>query len=1440
MKRKNNKGFTLIEVIAVIVLLGILAIMVVPKIFELVDDSRKSIYLEDAIRLISKAQYTMNSKSVKIDKPDTGEIIVFSMKYLSSADFQNPPNGGNYLTESSFVVVKNINGKYVYSTMLVEKTKDGLYAGVELSSERALTASNAISHVKYFDVNELAFVDTSSGIVGGSFLDAAYISNHMNGEDTAETNSWKINSDDDIIGYYNNEIDDEEAITDTVSPKISAKFSTSGSLQTTLTISATDADNETEELTVYIKISRNANDSYPSISGTGESYGTGTFFTKDIDFSKFNPPFSYSQQETAYVYIVVKDPQGNYARKRLSYDIHYNEPPTIATFTVTKNPQDQKNMPTARVTLVATDDMDSVSDLLVCFTQDKNARTCSNYQRYGDLFGTGNTYNYTFKDSSGKDIIEPDGVSRDLKVFVKDSLGFSSNAETSYEVYKNLPPEITTSAFGTSCATTGDFIMTGKCDCPSTKCNGLKVRVFFTARDDITEADDLSIRLVEIAADGKETNPVSMSYSQYRNGNGEYTFTGSYDGKDRTLRIEVQDQYGKKTTSEVILSNVYKNQKPYFTVLGTSFITSAETVCSGSNACNGNGGSYEANLNFTVGDDLTNESDLKVCISENADDCKEANKNTNKFVLYPSLSKQYTFTHPDITDGLIYPDTQITKHLYAAVVDGAGLYQAYNDLQAIDYPLYHNSAPTIKGNYFIMSTAGSRNLRTVQLNFSSGSFGVEDDFNNYTVRFCYAIGSGSLKCSKYQSYTSFVNQFSNYFEFKDADDEPLSYEGQTITTKIQVKDNYGDKVYSNPVTYQLYADSPPVIDINNTGIESSTSGYNNYITYVHFKVTDYEDTYSVCVTPNGTCRDEDYQINGDGKPFDGTYGEVYTITVDGHEVAGWDEEYRDEDTRKQLTLFVKDSHGNFVSQVLNYDLYHLCSDENNMIRTDAEPTYSYSSGNVIGPTYCEGACYRSIPSSPNETVFKRTNDKFGKYNETYIYQDTLVGYTCPVVKEVSVGCNYVDCFNTGEAENPNVISMVLEDIDQTWYYSNPHVTRDVKVDKPYCENLGDDDYFYPGDYRCNDDFCPEKATEHCIPVVNAEEAADIQHRAEVNDHYNEAMLVFEEVKQQAYYNYLRVKENEPGTYDPVMDRIIPSEFHQGTISYLDSCALVKDHQGDEPDNVSWRNSTNKMCTGYDTCLMCHDEDNPPPLSVCEAYKEYEEVDECSVLQVTDSSDQILCSAFLNYNYCIRIDEITEAFYALYDGAHTPPRHPLFVTQAEYDANYSMYVSQGYTDDEIFIIYDKVTHLAQCEQEQTAVCLTNFTFCDEEFTSVKTQVLCGSDDKDLGPFNCRMSDYLDGYCLEDDPTCSDDDTGCRKVCYKAYDCQEEIESRPVTFTCHGFYTVYQSSHEGDKISLQKTGMRICPEFMGNFPQFYTYDASSSTPFIEFNPSELGGE
>ncbi|MBQ5474491.1 MAG: type II secretion system protein, partial [Lachnospiraceae bacterium] len=471
--KKNNKGFTLVELIAVIALLGILAMFAIPRIYSLITDSKKNVYIEDAIRLITQAQYAMNSKSVKIDKPDAGECIIISMKYLNSGDFQNPPNGGSYLPESSFVIVKNSGGDYVYSAMLVERLKDGSLMGVELSTESALNAKNALKHVRVFRDDEIAFINEDGGI------DAGFINETIHRGDDED--------DDKIIGFYNEEHEDEEIVIDTSIPKFTAKFSSSGTLQTTLSISASDADNSKDELKVCLKISDNSNDTYPDptvqadVDDYCEGYGTGAFYTKYIDFSLAeNGSFTYESRRSAYVYIAVFDPNNNVVRKKMTYDIHENEPPVISLFTINHHPDDNHNMPRSRFILSLSDDMDNQENLQICFLQDDLYGTCADadFKPYSYFFGPTNIYDYTFKDSNGMGITYPDGSHHNVTVFVKDSMGEMVRATAYYNIYQNAVPTITMNSIVPECLFKK---ADGSCNCNN--CNSLTFTINMTITD---------------------------------------------------------------------------------------------------------------------------------------------------------------------------------------------------------------------------------------------------------------------------------------------------------------------------------------------------------------------------------------------------------------------------------------------------------------------------------------------------------------------------------------------------------------------------------------------------------------------------------------------------------------------------------------------------------------------------------------------------------------------------------------------------------------------------------------------------------------------------------------------------------------------------------------------------------------------------------------------
>lgn len=141
---KNNKGFTLVELLATISLLAILMLIAVPNIIGVVNRNKNNTYVEDAKKLVALAEYKIRSDSQYKPTVDGGAKC-FSMSFLGTGDFDTTaPNGGTYMYDKSFVkAVKNSEGKIEYSVILVENKypsekdgnkKDTLFIGVGVNS----------------------------------------------------------------------------------------------------------------------------------------------------------------------------------------------------------------------------------------------------------------------------------------------------------------------------------------------------------------------------------------------------------------------------------------------------------------------------------------------------------------------------------------------------------------------------------------------------------------------------------------------------------------------------------------------------------------------------------------------------------------------------------------------------------------------------------------------------------------------------------------------------------------------------------------------------------------------------------------------------------------------------------------------------------------------------------------------------------------------------------------------------------------------------------------------------------------------------------------------------------------------------------------------------------------------------------------------------------
>lgn len=126
----NDKGFTLVEVLAMLVVLGILMGVTIPNITGIVNNHKNNIIKTDAQKMANTAK--MKIAKDKIPKPEIGKCIVFSMNYLNIDDnFDKGPNDGDYLLFDSFVIYKREGNRLKYYVRIVEEVPGG-NIGIEL------------------------------------------------------------------------------------------------------------------------------------------------------------------------------------------------------------------------------------------------------------------------------------------------------------------------------------------------------------------------------------------------------------------------------------------------------------------------------------------------------------------------------------------------------------------------------------------------------------------------------------------------------------------------------------------------------------------------------------------------------------------------------------------------------------------------------------------------------------------------------------------------------------------------------------------------------------------------------------------------------------------------------------------------------------------------------------------------------------------------------------------------------------------------------------------------------------------------------------------------------------------------------------------------------------------------------------------------------------
>lgn len=863
MKGNNNKGFTLIELLAAVVILAILVGVSIPIIMNMFDTSKSKMYISDARKLISLAEYKMKASSSDIEKPDEGDCILISMLYLDSTDFDNPPGEGRYLKESSYVVVKNDGGDLEYSVSVVEKLKKGGYKGVELVKKSDLISKSPLKHVVVFKENDILNVETdvNRGFINDK-LGAGYIS-----------------VDNNVTAVYNYPgLEDQSSTTDIPGmPKIvfasliSASSREFNSLDAVLQLRVEDKDTPRTDLDVYIAVDSGYDDATVAIP-----YGENDTFSYNINFASYGKIYDGNGVK---VYIIVKDPEGNETKKTLTYKIHKNVPPEISNSSeVTRRDRDiyhgiPLNMLTAKVKLIVTDDIDDNTGLSVCFKEsptDEDFKSCNDYHSYYDYFSDDNTMEYTFTNCDGGRC-KRDGSTHYLTAFVKDSLGGVSKKQFSYTFSVNKNPEIKSLSIE---SIHESFTSTGS----------KNIVVEVEATDDVDSDSDLSVRI----SDGRGAATRSYATQPIY-----YTINGNYDGSTKTIKVSVIDsEDGSDSDSKSY--TMYLNKKPK---INSYSIVSSAPACINQALCPPeNGGSKIINVSLDAEDDIDYNS-LMVCLSLNANSCSGYRSYKN----YDNSTPTYTIPHE--YDGS-------TQNIYVFVMDSYGL----TDKRSLPYKLYTNIPPVL--NYAVFNSRTDGKPVTGSLDTIFNIDAVDDVDSPNTLRF-QVIEDGIIRLNnaKLSDYIGFDNDYRLFG----------GHDGKRRNIEVKVIDTDG-ATDSKKMTYDVYLGLSPTINLFNVYSDeipcrdekycSSEENGNYNAKYIVKASDDIDDNnyIKVCVSENeSTCDNyisySEYLSGETPKPMSYTFNVSNpTMPYDG--------------ATKTLYLFVKDRDENVVKRSMKYKLYN--------------------------------------------------------------------------------------------------------------------------------------------------------------------------------------------------------------------------------------------------------------------------------------------------------------------------------------------------------------------------------------------------------------------------------------------------------------------------------------------------------------------------------------
>ena len=141
----NKKGFTLTELIAIIVILGVLMTVAIPNVLSILERNKALSMIEDAKKFIAEVEYKIRSDT-SIELPtENAKATIIKLSYLDTTDLDTSSYGISYDKNTSFIMIGRNDGNNTYYANLNAIMTD--------THGKVTSNSRAIPYATYTELN---------------------------------------------------------------------------------------------------------------------------------------------------------------------------------------------------------------------------------------------------------------------------------------------------------------------------------------------------------------------------------------------------------------------------------------------------------------------------------------------------------------------------------------------------------------------------------------------------------------------------------------------------------------------------------------------------------------------------------------------------------------------------------------------------------------------------------------------------------------------------------------------------------------------------------------------------------------------------------------------------------------------------------------------------------------------------------------------------------------------------------------------------------------------------------------------------------------------------------------------------------------------------------------------------------------------------------------